>query len=124
MPRPPAPERPDTFAALANPTRRDLLEALRERGPQPAQALADRFSMARPSVSEHLRVLREAGLVDEHRAGRQRIYRLDADPLREVADWLAPYEQFWRGRLAGLRELLDAGAADGPSGPDAGGPGE
>src|SRR3954447_3318053 len=120
MPRPPAPVRPDVFAALANPTRRDVLEALRERGPQPAQALADRFAMARPSVSEHLRVLRDAGLVAERRTGRQRIYRLEAEPLRELADWLAPYERFWRARLTGLRELLDTGAAD-LSAPDAGG---
>jgi DNA-binding transcriptional ArsR family regulator len=116
MPRTPAPARPDVFAALANPTRRDLLQALLERGPQPAQSLAERFDMARPSVSEHLRVLREAGLVEERRAGRQRIYRLEAEPLREVADWLAPYERFWRGRLAGLRDLLDSGAADLPPG--------
>ena len=112
MPRTPAPPAPDVFTALANPTRRDLLQALLERGPQPAQELADRFEMARPSVSEHLRVLRQAGLVDEHRSGRQRIYRLDAGPLREVADWLTPYERFWRDRLVSLRELLDSGAAD------------
>ena len=116
MPRTPAPARPDVFAALANPTRRDLLQALLERGPQLAQSLAERFDMARPSVSEHLRVLREAGLVEERRAGRQRIYRLEAEPLREVADWLAPYERFWRTRLAGLRDLLDSGAADLPPG--------
>jgi DNA-binding transcriptional ArsR family regulator len=109
--RPAAPP-PDVFAALANPTRRDLLEALRRDGPQPANDLADGFAMARPSVSEHLRVLREAGLVGEHRAGRQRIYRLEAAPLRDVADWLAPYERFWRERVTGLRELLDSGAAD------------
>lgn len=118
MPRPPAPERPDVFTALANPTRRDLLQALLEHGPQPAQSLAARFDMARPSVSEHLRLLREAGLVEERRVGRQRIYRLEAEPLREVADWLTPYERFWSGRLAGLRDLLDSGAADDP--PEAG----
>jgi len=119
MPRTPAPARPDVFAALANPTRRDLLQALLERGPQPAQSLAALFEMARPSVSEHLRVLREAGLVEERRAGRQRIYRLEAEPLHEVADWLAPYERFWRARLAGLRDLLDSGAADVPAAPPA-----
>ena len=124
MPRTPAPAGPDVFGALANPTRRDLLQALLERGPQPAQSLAARFDMARPSVSEHLRVLREAGLVEERRAGRQRIYRLEAEPLREVADWLAPYERFWRDRLAGLRELLDSGAADGAVGSPAPGPPE
>ena len=63
--------------------------------------------MARPSLSEHLRVLREAGLVSEQRQGRNRVYRLDAAPLEEVADWLTPYERFWRSKLANLRDLLD-----------------
>ncbi|MFJ5802150.1 ArsR/SmtB family transcription factor [Streptomyces decoyicus] len=95
------------FAALANGTRREVLRLLRERGPQPVQSLADHFDMRRPSLSEHLKVLREAGLVSEARAGRQRIYRLDAAPLAEVQDWLHPYERFWRDRLMGLGELLD-----------------
>ncbi len=95
------------FAALANGTRREVLRLLRERGPQPVQSLADHFDMRRPSLSEHLRVLREAGLVSEERVGRQRIYRLEAAPLAEVQDWLHPYERFWRDRLKGLGELLD-----------------
>lgn len=95
------------FAALANATRREVLRLLRERGPQPVQALADHFDMRRPSLSEHLKVLREAGLVSEQRAGRRRIYRLEAAPLAEVQDWLHPYERFWRERLKGLGELLD-----------------
>jgi DNA-binding transcriptional ArsR family regulator len=96
----------DVFAALANPTRRELLRLLLD-GPQPVARMAARFEMARPSVSEHLRVLREAGLVSERRAGRQRYYQLEAGPLRELSEWLHPYEQFWRERLTGLRDLLD-----------------
>lgn len=95
------------FAALANGTRREVLRLLRESGPQPVQTLADHFAMRRPSLSEHLRVLREAGLVSEERAGRQRIYRLEAAPLADVQDWLHPYERFWRDRLKGLGDLLD-----------------
>lgn len=95
------------FAALANATRREVLRLLRERGPQPVQALADRFDMRRPSLSEHLKVLREAGLVSEQRSGRRRIYRLEAAPLAEVQDWLHPYERFWRDQLKGLGDLLD-----------------
>ncbi|MFJ8605653.1 ArsR/SmtB family transcription factor [Streptomyces sp. NPDC093675] len=95
------------FAALANGTRREVLRLLRDEGPQPVQALADRFDMRRPSLSEHLKVLREAGLVSEQRSGRQRIYRLEAAPLAEVQDWLHPYERFWRQRLRGLGELLN-----------------
>jgi DNA-binding transcriptional ArsR family regulator len=63
--------------------------------------------MRRPSLSEHLRVLKDAGLVVERRSGRQRLYTLRAEPLREVADWLHPYERFWREKLANLRDLLD-----------------
>ena len=95
------------FAALANATRREVLRLLREQGPQPVQALADHFAMRRPSLSEHLKVLREAGLVSEERAGRQRIYRLEAAPLADVQDWLHPYERFWHDRLKGLGDLLD-----------------
>ncbi|MGW7426071.1 ArsR/SmtB family transcription factor [Streptomyces sp. NPDC054813] len=95
------------FAALANATRREVLRLLRDQGPQPVQALADHFAMRRPSLSEHLKVLREAGLVSEERQGRQRIYRLEAAPLVEVQDWLDPYERFWREKLKGLGDLLD-----------------
>ncbi|MFG1676071.1 ArsR/SmtB family transcription factor [Micromonospora sp. NPDC049282] len=99
---------PDVFAALANPTRRELLRLLRDEGEQPVQWLADRFDMRRPSLSEHLRVLKDAGLVTEQPVGRQRFYALRPEPLREVADWLTPYERFWRQRLAGLGDVLDA----------------
>lgn len=95
------------FAALASPVRRDVLRLLREGGPQPVQELAAHFDMARPSFSEHLRVLREAGLVSERKDGRQRFYRLDAVPLAEVQDWLHPYERFWRERMAELGKVLD-----------------
>lgn len=97
----------DVFAALANPTRRELLRLLRDEGPQPVQRLASRFDMSRPSVSEHLKVLRDAGLISERRSGRERHYQLDAAPLRQVRDWLTPYERFWREKLASLRDLLD-----------------
>jgi DNA-binding transcriptional ArsR family regulator len=96
----------DVFAALASPVRREILGLLLD-GPQPVNALATRFDMRRPSVSEHLRVLRDAGLVTEQRAGRQRFYRLQPGPLAEVRDWLTPYERFWRDRLRNLREMLD-----------------
>ncbi|MBN3931818.1 helix-turn-helix transcriptional regulator [Streptomyces verrucosisporus] len=102
------------FSALANPTRREVLRLLRVKGPQPVQRLADHFDMRRPSLSEHLKVLREAGLVSERRRGRERHYRLEAGPLSEVRHWLGPYERFWRGTegLEGLRGLLDGGPGD------------
>lgn len=96
----------DVFAALASPVRRELLDLLRDR-PRPVNELARLFDMQRPSVSEHLRVLRQAGLVTDERRGRERLYRIDAEPLQAVASWLHPYEKFWQGRLRSLRNLLD-----------------
>src|SRR5690349_1730793 len=75
----PAPDGPDVFAALASPVRRDLLRLLLI-GPQPVNALAAHFAMRRPSVSEHLKLLKDAGLVTEERVGRQRVYQLRAEP--------------------------------------------
>jgi DNA-binding transcriptional ArsR family regulator len=95
------------FAALASPVRREVLRLLRDGGPQSVQTLAGHFAMARPSLSEHLRLLRAAGLVSERKEGRQRFYRLEAVPLAEVQDWLSPYERFWRERMAELGKLLD-----------------
>ena len=83
----------DVFDALANPIRRELLALLRT-GPKPVNVLAARFQRGRPAISEHLKVLREAGLVFEEPRGRERYYHLDAEPLRVVADWLATYERF------------------------------
>jgi DNA-binding transcriptional ArsR family regulator len=96
------------FAALASPVRREVLRLLREQGPQPVAQLAAHFAMARPSFSEHLRVLRDAGLASETRVGRQRLYRLEAAPLAALQDWLTPFERFWRDRLSDLGALLDS----------------
>ena len=96
----------DVFAALASPARREVLRLLLD-GPRTAGDLASHFDMRRPSVSEHLRVLREAGLVSERRAGRERRYQLEPSPLMGVRDWLDPYERFWRDRLKSLRDVLE-----------------
>jgi DNA-binding transcriptional ArsR family regulator len=96
----------DVFAALASPARREILRLLLD-GPRPAGELATHYQMRRPSVSEHVGLLRDAGLVSERRSGRHRYYHLEAERLTEVRDWLAPYERFWRTRLRGLRSLLD-----------------
>jgi DNA-binding transcriptional ArsR family regulator len=95
------------FTALASPARRELLRLLLDEGAQPAGRLAERFDMSRPSVSEHLKVLKDAGLVAESRKGRERHYRLEAAPLMDLRDWLSPYEDFWRDRLARLSDLMD-----------------
>jgi len=94
------------FAALASPTRRELLRLLRDEGQQPVQQLANHFAIQRPSISEHLKVLRDVGLVSEHRQGRQRYYYLEGAMLRVIQEWLAPYERFWTDRIANLETLL------------------
>jgi len=94
------------FAALANPTRRELLRLLRDEGQQPVQQLANHFAMQRASISEHLKVLRDVGLVGEHKQGRQRYYFLEGAMLRVIQEWLAPYERFWKDRIGNLKMLL------------------
>lgn len=96
----------DVFHALANPVRRRILTLLRE-GPRPAGEIARHFEVGRPAVSEQLRVLRKAGLVREEPRGQHRYYYLDAAPLAEAADWLGPFERYWRERLRDLREVLE-----------------
>ncbi|MCV7091320.1 ArsR/SmtB family transcription factor [Mycobacterium interjectum] len=94
------------FVALANPVRRELLELLTAR-PLSAGELSDRFELSRPAVAEHLKVLRDAGLVADEPHGRRRIYRLTAEPLAQLGEWLHPFEKFWRARLAGLAEAAE-----------------
>ncbi len=96
----------EVFGALANPTRRDILDELLD-GERTAGELAERFDMARPSVSEHLRALRESGLIQERQEGRYRFFRVTGEPLAQLVDWLTPYERFWRDRMAVLGEVLD-----------------
>lgn len=96
----------DVFQAIADPTRRRLLEMVAD-GERPVNALAESFRMTRPAISQHLRVLREAGLVTERKVGRERRYRLRAAPLREVRDWVRQYEWFWQARLGALSEYLE-----------------
>jgi DNA-binding transcriptional ArsR family regulator len=77
--------------AIADPVRREILELLHA-GAEPAGEIARRFTISRPAVSRHLRVLREAGLVRDELVGRQRLYSIDPAPLREIADWIGQFE--------------------------------
>lgn len=97
------------FEILAEPNRRRVLDLLRERE-RTVGELVDALGMSQPAVSKHLRVLRDAGLVEARVDGQRRIYRLRAEPLAEVDAWLEPYRKFWRGRLAALERHL---ASDG-----------
>ncbi len=101
----------DTFAALADLTRRNIVEALAA-GEQGFGDLADRFEMSRPAVSQHLKVLREAGLIRVRAEAQRRIYRLDDDALGEVERWLDRVRQFWNPRLDALETVLKKGDED------------
>jgi DNA-binding transcriptional ArsR family regulator len=96
-----------TFQALADPTRRAVLDLLR-RGSQPAGAIAGAFPVSRPAISKHLRLLRRAHLVREHREGRHRVYQLNPEPLRAVDSWIEQYRSFWSVSLTNLKAFVEA----------------
>ena len=106
MPRPTATE--DVFRAVADPTRRAIIESLGRGGEQPVGALADSLGQSVAMVSRHLAVLRATALVRERRSGRHRLYRLDAAPLQDLYDWAALFAGFWTERMANLRRHLEA----------------
>ena len=96
-----------TFQALADPTRRAVLDLLR-RGSQPAGQIASAFPVSRPAISKHLRLLRRAHLVREHREGRHRVYQLNPEPLRAVDSWIEQYRIFWASSLNNLKAFVEA----------------
>lgn len=93
----------DTWAAIADPTRRILLERL-QREPMPVGRLAAGLPVSRPAVSQHLKVLKEAGLVLDHAEGTRRIYRIDPAGLGQIRRWL---DQFWDEALAAFAAEAD-----------------
>jgi DNA-binding transcriptional ArsR family regulator len=94
------------FQALADPTRRAVLDLLR-RGSQPAGQIASAFPVSRPAISKHLRLLRRAHLVREHREGRHRVYQLNPEPLRAVDSWIEQYRNFWTVSLTNLKAFVE-----------------
>ena len=95
----------DVFGAISHPARRRMLDLLLE-DDSSVNAIAGHFKMSRPAVSQHLRILLDAGLLAEQRHGRERRYRLVPERLGPVRDWIAHYEQFWDERLQRLQKLL------------------
>jgi DNA-binding transcriptional ArsR family regulator len=95
-----------TFAALAEPNRFRIVELLRS-GPRPVNDIGERLRLNQPQVSKHLRVLKEAGLVDVQPRAQQRVYELRAKPLRQMHDWLERYQQIWEARFEDLDELVE-----------------
>ena len=96
------------LAAIADPQRRTLLGALRH-GPATVTELAELVTIARPGVSRHLRILREAGLVDMRPDAQRRIYQLRSEPLTELDEWLAPYRDLWTQRMGALHTEISRG---------------
>jgi DNA-binding transcriptional ArsR family regulator len=99
------------FGALADPTRRAIVARLAQ-GDASVTQLSQPFDMSLPAVAKHLRVLTEAGLVEQRKEGRTRWCRLAPLPLREIQDWIADYARFWDGQLDSLAAHLHGPASD------------
>ena len=95
-----------TFEVVAEPTRRSILDLLRD-GERPVGDLVARLQLSQPLVSKHLRVLREAGLVEVRPDAQRRLYRLRPEPLAELDEWLAPYRRLWNRSLDKLDRHLE-----------------
>jgi DNA-binding transcriptional ArsR family regulator len=101
-------ERVTPYKAIADATRRQILDLLRGR-PLTAGAIAGRFRrLSRPAVSKHLAILRRARLVTARRRGREHVYHLNPRPLREVSDWLERYEAFWDEQLQAFKDYVES----------------
>ena len=97
----------NVYHAVADPTRRAILDRLRDGG-LAVNEIASRFEVSRPAISKHLRVLHQAHLVLEAREGRNRIYRLNPEPLRELDRWLEHYRRFWTLNLMSLKKHVES----------------
>jgi DNA-binding transcriptional ArsR family regulator len=94
------------FDVIAEPNRRRILDLLRD-CERPVGELVDRLQVSQPAVSKHLRILREAGLVQVRGDAQRRLYSVRAEPLRAIDDWLTPYRAMWASRLDDLERHLD-----------------
>ncbi|WP_242227219.1 helix-turn-helix transcriptional regulator [Bacillus cereus group sp. BfR-BA-01315] len=96
----------DVFQAIADPTRREVLRLLTEKE-LPISKITDHFPMSRTAVGKHLHILSEAKLVSRRKVGREKIYRLQPEPLAELQQWLSYYEQFWNNKLSMLKYVVE-----------------
>lgn len=97
---------PATFEVLAEPSRRRILDLLRDEE-RSVGDLVDRMPLSQPGVSRHLKVLRDAGLVDVRQQAQRRLYAVNPEPLAEIDAWLEPYRRLWTQRLDALEAHLD-----------------
>ena len=95
------------FAAVADATRRQILDRLRSHGPLSIRQLADPLPISRQAVTKHLDTLLKSGLVEMRRVGRERMHFLNPQPLQELEEWLQPYSERWDRRLARLQQHLE-----------------
>ncbi len=96
----------DMFSALADPTRRSIVELLAASGQLSATDISDKFEMSAPAISQHLKVLREAKLVDMEKHAQQRIYQINPDTLDELDEWVTKLSKQWDARFDRLEKLL------------------
>jgi DNA-binding transcriptional ArsR family regulator len=115
-----SPTTSDAFNAIAEPRRRQILDLL-AKGERPVNDVVAQLGLTQPQASKHLKVLKEVGLVTVRDAGRQRVYRLNAERLKPVHDWVKTFERFWKERLDRLAEYLTELQAQGETDPEAGG---
>jgi DNA-binding transcriptional ArsR family regulator len=97
----------DKFHALAEPTRRKIIELLARHGELPATAICDEFQVSPQAISQHLKVLREAGLVRIEKRAQQRIYRINPEAMLEIEDWARQIKELWNQRFDALDRLLE-----------------
>jgi len=100
-----------TFHALGDGTRRQILSRLAREGPRSASELRAPFDVAQPTISKHLKVLENAGLVAREIEGRVHRFRLERQPLDEAEGWISRHQKFWEGTLGRLGDLLDDGGS-------------
>ncbi|AZN41284.1 ArsR/SmtB family transcription factor [Paenibacillus albus] len=96
----------DVFDAIADPTRRRLIQLLSEAEELPLHELTSQFEMGRTAVSKHLTILKEAGLIIDRKVGRETRFKLNAAPLQEIQDWVGFYSKFWSTNMLRLNQLL------------------
>lgn len=112
----------DTFSALADPTRRSILEMLAQRGQLTATEIYDQFPVSRPAISQHLKVLREANLVRVERRAQQRIYRINPQAMLEVEGWARDLVRMWNRRFDALERVIaeqaEKAKPESPTSPD------
>ncbi|MDF2723852.1 MAG: transcriptional regulator [Paenibacillus sp.] len=106
-----APQKADVFQAIADPTRRSILQMLDDRE-MTVTVISGHFPMSRTAVSKHLRILVDTGLLQERKIGRERRYKLQTEPLRELRQWLAYFERYWDNKLEMLKYLVESDESD------------